>query len=165
MMGLDLTSEHNPYAPPNASLGDEHRSVAPRPVAIALGLLAAGFGLAVIRSCLMKDWSRPLPAAFGVLLLAAVCWLWWYALWRRRKWVWWITVVGGFGGIVLAPLSVARLSDPVQKRLYWVQLALTVPAVIMLVLPAARQWYRKDPAIAQYRGAANGDPGSAPPRP
>jgi hypothetical protein len=39
----------------------------------------------------------------GVLLLTLVCWLWWYGLWRQRKWVWWITVIESVGGVVLAP--------------------------------------------------------------
>ncbi len=154
MVCLNVTSEYNPYAPPNAPLDDKHRSAPPRPVVIALSLLGAEFGLALIRSILMKDWSRPVLAALGVLLLAVVCLLWWYGLWRRRNWVCWITVVGGLSGIALSPLSVARLSDPVQRRLYWLQLALTLPVIIMLVLPAARQWYRQNPGGAQARGPA-----------
>lgn len=116
----------------------------PRQVLIALCLLGAEFGLALVRSVLMKDWSRPIPAVLGVLLLAAVCSLWLYGLWRRRNWVRWITVILGAGGCALAYLDVARLHDPVQVALYWLQFALTAPAVIILVLPVARHWYSSD---------------------
>jgi len=143
-----MDTDYNSYAPPSAPLGGENRSGPPRPVVIALNLLGTAFGVALVRSSLMKDWSRPHPAALGVLLLALVCWLWWYGLWRRRKWVWWITVIGGLSGIVMAPLSMARLSDPVQRGLYWLQFALSLPVIILLVLPAARQWYRKNPSHA-----------------
>jgi len=57
----------------------------PWQVVSAIYLLGAELGLAVVRSILMKDWSRPIPATLGVLVLAAVCSLWLYGLWASAQ--------------------------------------------------------------------------------
>lgn len=117
----------------------------PRPVLIAISMLAAEFGLALVRDFLMRNWSRPHHAVIGVFLIAAICLLWLYGLLRRRNWVRWLTVIIGAVGCALAPFSVARIHDPVQLLLYWIQFTLTLPATVILVLPAARRWYTTSP--------------------
>jgi uncharacterized membrane protein (DUF2068 family) len=119
------------------------RGTPPRQVLLAIGLMGATFSIAVVRLALMQDWTRPAFAALIVSILAALCWLWLYGLWRRTTWVWWFTVISGVGGCLLARLSVAKLHDATQISLYWVQFGFTLPAMVLLLMPAARTWYRR----------------------
>jgi peptidoglycan/LPS O-acetylase OafA/YrhL len=115
----------------------------PRSVLGALGLMAVTFVVAVVRLALMKDWAHPVPAALSLSFLAALCCLWLYGLWRRTTWLWWFTVISGIAGCLLARISVARLHDSMQISLYWVQFAMTLTAMILLVTPVSRSWYRR----------------------
>jgi hypothetical protein len=45
----------------------------------------------------------------------------------------------------MTPLNLARLHDPAQVTCYWLPFALTIPAVIILVLPAVGGWYTRNP--------------------
>lgn len=120
-------------------------SAATRPpplILIVIALMAGQFVIALVRISLMKDWSsHPYSAVFGLLLICAICLPWMYGLWHRRNWVRWLTVISGTVGCALTPLNLARLHDPAQVTYYWLQFALTVPVVIMLVLPAVGGWY------------------------
>jgi type IV secretory pathway VirB2 component (pilin) len=125
----------------NASLGSTPRASPPPLALAALYLLGAEFALATVRSILMKDWSHPAAATLWVVALVVMCFFWWYALWRRVKWVWWATVILGVVGCALAPVSVSILHRPLHVALYWLQFALTAASVGLLLLPSPRHWY------------------------
>ena len=116
----------------------------PSQVLAALGLMAVVFAVAVLRAALMKNWAQPTLAAVNLIILAAICGIWLYGLWRRLNWLRWVTVFLGATGCLLASRSVANLHDPTQVALYGVQFALTVPGVILFVLPPAQRWYTRD---------------------
>jgi len=116
-------------------------TTAPWQVRAAVAFVAGACLVALLRAILMKDWTRPLPAAAGILLMAAISLIWLYGLWRRLNWLRWATVILGGGGSFIGLWGVARLGDPVQTRLYWIQFSLLVPAAVLLLLPAVRMWY------------------------
>jgi hypothetical protein len=126
----------------NAAATESHQRP-PQSVIVVLCLVAAVCLIAQVRSALMKDWTRPAPAIGGMAFLALVSLLWLYGLWRRLNWVRWTTIVLGVGGCLLASRSIARLHDPTQIALYWVQFALTVPTIAFLLAPSARVWYAR----------------------
>lgn len=118
----------------------------PRLVIIAIAIMAGAFAIALVRVCLMKHRSPgPGPVIFGLVLDSAISLPWLYGLWRRRNWVRWLTVILGATGCALASRSLARLHDPTQVILYWVQFALTIPVVIILVFPSVSAWYTSRP--------------------
>jgi hypothetical protein len=127
---------------PDAATTNPHQPP-PRSAIVVLCLVAAISLIAEVRSALMKDWARPAPALVGMGFLALICLLWLYGLWRRVNWVRWMTIILGVGGCLLASRSIARLHDPTQVALYWVQFALTVPTVAFLLTPSARSWYER----------------------
>lgn len=45
----------------------------------------------------------------------------------------------------MTPLNLARLRDSAQVTCYWLQFALTIPVLIILVLPAVSGWYTSSP--------------------
>jgi len=63
----------------------------------------------------------------------------------KRNWVRWLTVISGAIGCALTPLNLARLHDRSQVTCYWLQFALSIPVVIILVLPSATGWYTRNP--------------------
>lgn len=128
----------------------------PRQVFVALCLMGVEFGLAEIRTVLLRDWSRPVPAVLAVLLVAVLALIWLYGLYRRHNWVRWMTVIVCGGGCAMAPLDVARLDDSVQIVLYWLQFAVTVPVVILLLLPVTHAWYTHAPLAPRSTGLPRG---------
>lgn len=117
----------------------------PRPVLIVIALMAGQFVIALVRISLMTDWLYPYRAVRGWLLISAICLPWMYGLWRKRNWLRWLTVISGVIGCAMTPLNLARLHDPAQVTCYWLQFALTIPVVIILVLPAVGAWYTRSP--------------------
>jgi hypothetical protein len=90
----------------------------------------------------MKDRTLSVPTVIIPAVALAVNWWWLYMLLRRVNWVRWVTVVLGGLGCLFAFHYAAPLRDPVQIALYWTQLGLTLPAVVLLVLPGAQSWYK-----------------------
>jgi hypothetical protein len=115
----------------------------PAQVLAALGFVAVAFAVAVLRLALMQNWARPTHAVLNLFILAAICGFWLYGLWRRLNWLRWVTVFLGTTGCLLVSRSLARLHDPTEIALYLVQFAVTVPTVILFVLPPARRWYTR----------------------
>jgi hypothetical protein len=103
--------------------------------------MALGLSLAVVRSVLMRDWSHPSSAIVPVAVLAIICLAWLFGLWRRLNWLRWTTVILGASGCLGAYWSVARLHDPIQVDLYWVQFVTTLVTVVLLLLPSSNTWY------------------------
>jgi hypothetical protein len=121
----------------------------PRPppvAAVALLLLGAEFVIAVGRSVLMRDWSRPVPSVVSVVVLFAVCGLWLHGLWRRKTWLWWVTVILAGTGCVMSPWANPSRMGSTQATLYWCQVVLAAPATLLLLMPASQKWYRKHAA-------------------
>ena len=127
----------------HSSATETARLRVPRLVAVALCLMGADFMLAIVRSILVHDWSRPVAAALGVAVLASVCSLWIYGLWRRSTWLWWVTVILGVVGSVLAPWGAHRLHETTQVVFYWCQFVLSASAALFLLLPTSREWYKR----------------------
>jgi hypothetical protein len=128
----------------STSIQAHQRPSAPPQVLAALGFMGVSFSVAALRSALVQDWARPIPAALSVFVLASLCGLWLYGLWRRLNWLRWVTVFLGASGCLLAWKSLAQLHDPTQIALYWLQFALTVPTVVLFVLPPSQRWYTHD---------------------
>ena len=140
---------HNPYDPPRANvdmLPPPHTSTAllDRPVQVtaAIALLGLSLFLGPVRSILRSNWDSPLRASVPPLILFGIAVLWPYGLYRRKKWVWWLTVILLLGGILGIPWNISRQGVGFQKTLYFVQCAVSTPALILLCLPAARRWFR-----------------------
>jgi hypothetical protein len=113
----------------------------PGVVLYALGSMALGLSVAVARSVLMRDWSRPSSAIIPVAVLAVLCLAWLYGLWCRLNWLRWTAVILGALGCLGARWSLAALHDPMQIDLYWVQFVTTLVTVLLLLLPPSRDWY------------------------
>jgi hypothetical protein len=114
-------------------------------VLTVLVLLTGQFVIALVRISLMTDSAHPYQVIRGWVLISAVCLPWMYGLWRKRNWVRWLTVISAVTGCAMTPLNLARLHDPVQVICYWLQFALTIPVVIILMLPAVGDWYTRSP--------------------
>ena len=124
------------------------RRPSPPPLAlVALYLLGSEFGLVVLRSIIMKDWSHPIDATLWLVPLVALCTLWFYGLARGLGWVWWTTVILSALGCAFAPMSVSILHRPVNIALYWLQFTLAVISVVVLLLPSVRHWYLRGAAV------------------
>ena len=131
----------------NAQAPTTLRLKTPLLAVVALYLLGSEFVVVVLRSIIMKDWSHPIGAMLWLTPLVVLCSLWFYGLTRRLKWVWWTTVILGVIGCAFAPTSVAVLHRLVNLVLYWVQFALTVVSVVVLLLPSVRHWYLRGAAV------------------
>jgi hypothetical protein len=115
--------------------------VRPLQVTVALGLFAVGLGLGAIRVVLRAKedsfFHGAIPAA--IVLMLAVFWL--YGLHRRKRWLWWLTVIGLTVGVLGIPWDVKRQGDGFQLGLYYVQCAVDAPATVLLWLASARRWF------------------------
>lgn len=118
--------------------------LAKQPPQVSWALLVFGVGLflAPVRGALRADWSSPVSAVVLVLLLMVVAVLWLYGLYRRKRWLWWFTVIcSGIGGIGM-PWDVARQGTGFQLTLYYMQWAACAAALVLLCLGQARRWFR-----------------------
>jgi hypothetical protein len=113
----------------------------PPQVTLALLLFAVGLFLAPIRGALRAHWDRPVSSAILVLLLFGVAVLWVYGLHRRKRWLWWVTVISLAIGVAGMRWDLARQGAGLQLALYYVQCATAVPAVVLLCLTPARRWF------------------------
>ena len=125
----------------HASASSETPSKLPATVVAALCFTAAGFVLAMVRSILMQDWSRPLTSTISVGVLFTIGALWLYGLWRRTRWMWWFTVFSWALGLVFAPWSMSIVRGSTQLVLYWCQLVIAIFAVGLYVSKPSREWY------------------------
>ena len=114
----------------------------PTQVSLALALFAVGLFLAPVRVAFRVSWDRPGIAAFTVLFFLGIASLWTYGLHRRKRWLWWFTVISLAIGVVGIPWDIARQGTGFQLTLYYVQCAACVPAVVLLCMAPARRWFR-----------------------
>jgi hypothetical protein len=140
---------HNPYDPPHANVDmppppDTIAPVLDRPIQVtaAMALLGLSLFLAPVRSILRANWDFPLRASVPPLILVGIAILWLYGLHRRKRWVWWLTVILLLVGILGIPWDTSRPGGGIQKTLYFVQFTASTPALILLCLPAVRRWFR-----------------------
>ena len=122
----------------NASVLSTHRQGTPVPALAALCFMGAYFAISVAHAFVIGPKGR----WFRVIFIAALCSLWFYGLWRRHAWLWWITVIIGVGAC-FAPVYAALPQEPVRMFLYWLQYSLLAPATVALLMPAARNWFRR----------------------
>jgi FtsH-binding integral membrane protein len=128
----------------STSIQPPQRTLPPPQVLTALGLMALLFAVGLLRAALIQNWTQPVFAALGLFLLSATCGFWLYGLYRRLNWLRWVTVLAGAGGCLLVSRAATELRDPVQLGLYYLQVALMAPSVVLFVLPPARRWYTGD---------------------
>ena len=113
----------------------------PRQVVAALLCLALGLLMAPLRAALRADWHYPSHALVVVAVVSAIVGLWLYGLLRRKKWLWWVTVIICILGVLTIPLDMKRQGSGVQYSLYLVQCASTIGASVLLWLRDVRRWY------------------------
>lgn len=116
-------------------------SVRPLHVTLAIALLGVALFLAPIRSIFRTSWESPLRASVPVLVLVGIAVLWLYGLHRRKRWLWWFTVVVLLFGVISIPWGAARQGLGFQRSLYYMQYAASIPALLLLCLPTARKWF------------------------
>ena len=121
----------------------EPQTLLPRTVTAVLCLIAAQTVLAGLGYALRVAFWTSLTASIVGLIFLGIYLLWLYGMWRRLNWLRLTTIVLGVGGCLLAPRSLARIHDPTQLALYWVQFAITVATVGLLLMPSARAWYQQ----------------------
>jgi hypothetical protein len=116
--------------------------IRPFQVTLAIALLGIALFLAPVRSVLRSNWDSPLSAAVSVLVLIGIVMLWLYGLHRRKRWVWWLTIVLLLPGAIGIPWDAARQGVGFERSLYYAQCAATIPALLLFCLPPARRWFR-----------------------
>jgi hypothetical protein len=107
----------------------------------ALIFLGVGLFLAPVRAALRANWDSPFSSMIVVLLLLALAVLWVSGLYRRKRWLWWFTVISLAIGVIATPWDVARQGTGFQLTLYYAQCATAASAVGLLCLAPARRWF------------------------
>jgi hypothetical protein len=117
------------------------RARIPGRVQLAIYLVAISCLTALVRAILMKDWAQPISAIIGLAVLAELCALWIYGLYRGKNWIRWITVLFFVIHFAVTPWALAIFHDTRQVAMYWLQCLSGVLAAILLCMPIARQWF------------------------
>jgi len=129
-------------------MGASADSVHPAPpsqVVTALALFSIGFFIALIRVVLKNASLHPTTAVVGVIVILGLGSLWVYGLYGRRNRLRWFTVVWVGCGLVATPWAAAKLNDPRQLIMLWIQFSTALPAIVLLIMPVANRWYgRRD---------------------
>ena len=141
----------NPYAAPSAAVADigamtseaRRQEKTPGVVIAALWLMAIGFVVGVARVILTNLGRGPTRQVIGVAFVTVVGSLWIYGLYSRRNWVRWFTIVWTGVGMLATPWALSRITDPRQVPMNWIQIVADLAAVILLCLPSAGRWYRR----------------------
>ena len=113
----------------------------PPQVSWALLFVGVGLFLAPVRGALRANWDSSLAAVILVVLLFVVAALWTYGLYRRKRWLWWFTVISLAIGVIAMPWDVGRQGTGFQFTLYYVQCATAFLAVVLLCLAPVRRWF------------------------
>jgi peptidoglycan/LPS O-acetylase OafA/YrhL len=113
----------------------------PPQVTLALALFACGLLLAPARAVIRADSTDPLHGGLSASILIGIALLWIYGLHRRKKWVWWFTVVALFIGVIGIPFDVARQGVGLQLTLYYAQCVVAAAVVLLLCLAPSRRWF------------------------
>ena len=119
----------------NSILPQEHRQL-PFAVSVALWLFGTSSVISLARIALVDFPNREARVSFWTVLFL----LWFYGLWRRQGWVWYLTVIGGAYTCV-TPFLQPIPPDRVPYFVFWVQYALWVSMTTILVLPTGRNWF------------------------
>jgi type IV secretory pathway VirB2 component (pilin) len=123
----------------NASVQLDQHQEPPREVRAAIYLMGVLFALTVVRSAI--GGRNLISTMLAVICIVLIAYLWLKGLSRGKNWLWWFTVISGIPSCLTAPLSVP-LFDPIQAWLYWMQVLMHAPALVLLLLPKARAWYK-----------------------
>ena len=116
----------------------------PVPAVVAIVLVATSLALAPARSIAMGGWDSPLIkfVALAVLVSVGIAWVW--ALYRRVRWVHWLTIGAGLIGLIAVPELVALTIDQApsfQTVAYLAQCILGAFASALLLLPSSAHWH------------------------
>jgi hypothetical protein len=64
-----------------------------------------------------------------------------YGLHRRKRWVWWFTIVALLVGVLGFPFDVTRQGVGFQLTLYYAQCALAIAVLLLLCMAPSRKWF------------------------
>lgn len=125
----------------------------PRSVAFAVCFTAVNASAFVVR--LVVRYAQPPPRPllaefFWVTALTALGALWVYGLWRGRNWARWVTIAYGVGNILALPRAPALFYGP-ALYIFWLEVASTTAAAVLLLLPSARIWYTSRLSDRRYQ--------------
>jgi hypothetical protein len=149
-MSQDADSQHNPYAPPKASVAESPESPlseAPPPVKTAMKLLWISFALTFIEIAL--DWTEltaetPLTffAIFMALMIAIQIWIY-LNIARGRNWarIVWLVLFAVFLPMTLIDLADLAQRVPVAAGITLIDNFLVLYALYLLFFPG-RGWFR-----------------------
>jgi hypothetical protein len=124
--------------------------VKPRPsqVGFAVVILMVACAIALLRVALKYDWTRPDRVAFVAIVALAFIWLWSRALFKARRWVWWLTVLalsieaaGAVLDLTLDTELLVHASHRLDKPLFAVQYAFECAVLVLLLHQKSRQWF------------------------
>jgi hypothetical protein len=103
-------------------------------------LLAIGMFLVPVQA-VRDNWDDPLSVFDVCFLVSSVGSLWLYGLQRRKRWLWWLTVILVALDLIDIALIVARFGTDKLPPVYYVQCAFLAPATVLLCLAPARNWF------------------------
>src|SRR5262245_52945993 len=106
----------------------------PPQVTLALRLLGIGLLLAPVRVLLRDSSGSLVHSVLPASILIGIAVLWMYGLHRRKRWVWWFTVIALLTGVLAIPFDVARQGVGLQLALYYAQCAVAVAVLLLLSL-------------------------------
>jgi hypothetical protein len=114
----------------------------PRNLSATLLVLTMSLALAPIRMALRAGWDDPQVTIVVTVVISAITALWLYALYRRTRWVWWVTATALVVGLADTPWHIAGEHAGFQLDLYYVQRLLDGVALVLLCSAPVRKWFR-----------------------
>lgn len=146
----------NPYSPPTASTPAPMQPGRPISVVIAVWLLGSTYVCGVLNALIKVGLPQSALSYVGLLIVFPLVGGLLLAVYFRRNWARWITVIWMAVVIILLPGNISRMADAFDRVFYSAQGVLQVAAVILLLLPAAGRWYRPNNSFKRkpLRGSA-----------
>ena len=134
----------NPYSPPTASTPAPARPGRPLSVVVVVWLLGGSYAGGVLNALLKVGLPHFALSYVGMLIVFLLVGGLLSAVYFRKNWARWITVVLMALAIILLPGNISRMAEASDRVVYSVQGVLQLVAVLLLLLPAAGRWYRPD---------------------
>lgn len=132
----------NPYSPPTASTPAPAQTGRPISVVVSVWLLGGSYVGGVLNALIKVGLPHSALSYVGMLIIVILFASLLLAVYRRKNWARWITVIWMAFVIILLPDSISRIAEPFDRVFYSAQGVLMLTAVILLLLPATGRWYR-----------------------
>jgi hypothetical protein len=152
-----MAMERNPYAAPAAEVVKQTSPSRPLQASLGLLLLCISMFLGPVQAVLTAPWMGPIytdnvtgyvlavawlrGALIPALVISGVFSLWLYGLYRRRRWLYWLTEISGVVYLVVTAWTVARRGTGARLTYYYLEWALLAPAIVLLCLAPSRNWF------------------------